>query len=179
MGKLVEDASRAVQRIAMQLRPSLLDDLGLAAALEWQADKFAARTGIHCRWRHRPHDCRLPELHTIAVFRIFQEILTNVARHAQARNLVLDCTRKGNAQVWSVRDDGQGFDEAKSSVRTSLGLLGMRERAASIGAKVEIQSVPGQGTTVTLTVPFQAACPRTAVLKKAPRKKSHENSTGG
>jgi PAS domain S-box-containing protein len=155
MSKLVEETVHAVQRIATELRPGLLDDLGLAAALEWQAEEFAKRTGIRCAWKQEATDAELPNKQTIVVFRIFQEILNNITRHAEATTVDLSCTVKGGTLTLSIHDNGKGFDEATLSPHESLGLLGMRERALLIGGEIEIASAPGRGTTVSVITPVQ------------------------
>jgi signal transduction histidine kinase len=131
----------------------MLDDLGLTATLEWQAAEFERRTGIRCRWKPKPAAAKLNHGHATALFRIFQEILTNVARHARARSVCLKLAQTGGEFILEVADDGRGFNERKLLQPGSLGLLGMRERAAIIGGRVEIHSAPGKGTKVIVTTP--------------------------
>ncbi len=150
---LLENTVRSVQRISAELRPAMLDDLGLAATLEWHAEEFAARTGIRCQWQPKPVTVRVNRDHATALFRIFQEILTNVARHARASAVNLKLIQTDGELILEVADDGKGFDERKLLRHKSLGLLGMRERAAFIGGLVKVQSAPGHGTKVTVTSP--------------------------
>jgi PAS domain S-box-containing protein len=148
---LLETTVRSVQRISTELRPAMLDDLGLTATLEWQAEEFAKRTGIRCRWHPKPAVTQLNRDHATALFRIFQEILTNVARHARARSVKLKLVRNRGELILKVADDGKGFDEKKLLPHKSLGLLGMRERAAFIGGQVKVCSAPGKGTKIIVT----------------------------
>jgi len=150
--KLTDMSVSALRRIASELRPSVLDDLGLAAAIEWQAQQFQARTGIIC-------DCSLESIElsaeqSTAVFRIFQEALTNVLRHAQATRVDIKIKKEKSDFVLSVSDNGKGITDGEKSEQHSLGILGMRERAHLIGGDVSITSAEGQGTVVTLRVPI-------------------------
>jgi PAS domain S-box-containing protein len=157
MAALLEKSARAIQRISTELRPAILDDLGLTAALEWQAEEFEARAGIRCQWRTKPVMAQLNRDQAIALFRIFQEILNNIARHAQARLVNLKLVQNLGELILEVADDGKGFNEKKLQVHKSLGLLSMRERAAFIGGRVDIGSVLGKGTKVTVTTPVTVA----------------------
>jgi PAS domain S-box-containing protein len=153
MTALLETTVRSVQRISTELRPGMLDDLGLTATLEWQAEEFEARTGIRCRWRPKPAATQVNRDQATALFRIFQEILTNVGRHAHARSVNLKLVQNHGELILEVSDDGRGFSEEKLLDHKSLGLLGMRERAAFMGGRVEIRSTPRKGTKVTVTSP--------------------------
>jgi signal transduction histidine kinase len=134
------------------LRPGILDDLGLAAALEWQAEEFQQRAGIACAVT-APAPGDLGREVTTVLFRIFQETLTNVARHAQATKVEAVLSRAGNDVVLEVRDNGRGITPAEAAGTKSLGLLGIRERAAAVGGRVEFTGAPGKGTTVTVRIP--------------------------
>jgi signal transduction histidine kinase len=140
-----------VRDLALDLRPSVLDDLGLPAALRWYVDRFArdARVEAHLSIDAVPRFA--PELET-ACFRVAQEALTNVARHARARRVWLDLHVLAGALELSVRDDGIGFDTGAARERavggTSMGLLGMQERVSLVGGEFEVQSVQGGGTEV-------------------------------
>jgi PAS domain S-box-containing protein len=154
MLRLTETTISTVRRISSELRPIVLDDLGLAEAIEWQAEQFKARTGIHCRC-----DCSLENLdlsreQSTAVFRIFQEALTNILRHAQAT--IVDITMKaGDGEfVLTIVDDGRGITEDEKSGSQSLGLLGMQERAHLIGGEISITRTEGKGTMITVRVPL-------------------------
>jgi len=153
MASLLETTVKTIQKICSDLRPGPLDDLGLAATLQWQAAEFERRSRIVCRWKHKPESVDLKRKDATALFRIFQEILTNVARHSVARHVRLEFRRLPECLVLQVVDDGKGFDEQKLHDRKSLGLLSMRERAALIGADIDIRSAPGAGTTVTVKLP--------------------------
>lgn len=140
-----------VRRVCSELRPAILDDLGLAAAIRWHAEEFSSRTGIGCEISVRPKSLSLDPATATTIFRICQECLTNVMRHAQAQFVRVSLyERNGNAYL-CVEDDGKGFREAE--VSGSLGLLGMKERARNCGGELKIASSPGKGTTITLKVP--------------------------
>ncbi len=154
MSDLTEETIERVRRLARELRPGVLDDLGLEAAIEWQAQDFEARTGIGCRVHSHLGDVKLPRPLATAFFRTFQESLTNVARHAHAKRVDVFLSRKGNRLTLEVSDDGRGISEETVAAVKSLGLLGMRERARRLGGQFAISGAPGQGTTVTLSVPL-------------------------
>jgi signal transduction histidine kinase len=143
---------QSVRRISTELRPAVLD-LGLAAAVEWQVQEFQARSGIQCQVRLLTREVVAANAST-AMFRIFQETLTNVARHAHATRAEVVLQKQRDWLVLLVRDNGQGFDQTDPLLSKSLGLLGMRERAAILGGRVNISSAPGQGTTVTAWIPI-------------------------
>jgi len=152
--RLIDGSAIRVRELCADLRPSILDDLGLSAAIEWQAQEFQTRTGIVCEIAQGVDLLDLDEQHATTVFRIFQEILTNVARHAKANGVHVSLRVSGPALLLAVTDNGKGICEDKACGGTSLGLLGMRERAALLGGKIAISSAPGNGTTVTVTIPF-------------------------
>jgi PAS domain S-box-containing protein len=154
MSQLTEDTIERVRRLARELRPGVLDDLGLEAAIEWQAQEFETRTGIACRVHSRLGDLKLPRPLATAFFRTFQESLTNVARHAGARQVEVGLHQKGNRLTLEVSDDGRGITEEAVAGAKSLGLVGMRERARRLGGQFAISGSRGQGTTVTLSVPL-------------------------
>jgi PAS domain S-box-containing protein len=152
--QLINDGVKAVRAICSGLRPGVLDDLGLAAAIEWQASEFAARNGVLCQVTVPPVDLHLDGDRATATFRIFQECLTNVIRHAQAKSVRVDLCQEEESILLVVEDDGIGFSESGfSNSLGSLGLLGMKERAQFCGGDVQISSSPGNGTTVTVRVP--------------------------
>jgi signal transduction histidine kinase len=128
-------------------------DLGLAAAVEWQVQEFQARSGVQCKVRLLIREVVTSNAST-AMFRIFQETLTNVARHAKATRVEVVLQKQGHRLVLLIHDNGKGFDQADPSLSKSLGLLGMRERAAILGGQVDISSTPGKGTTVTAWFPL-------------------------
>ena len=152
--KLADTAFSAIRRIASELRPTILDDLGLVAAIEWQAQQFQTRTGIACDCECALENVELSAEQSTAVFRIFQEALTNVLRHAQATSVDIKIKEAGDFFVLRVDDNGKGITESKKSEQQPLGLLGMRERAHLIGGELSVTSVEGRGTVVTLRVPI-------------------------
>jgi len=150
----IDNGVKAVRTICSGLRPGVLDDLGLAAAIEWQAGEFASRNNVLCHVSVPPVDLHLDGDRATATFRIFQECLTNVVRHAQAKQVRVVLNQEDENIVLVVQDDGIGFRESDlSNTLGSLGLLGMKERAQSCGGDVQISSSPGSGTTVTVRVP--------------------------
>jgi PAS domain S-box-containing protein len=152
--QLINDGVKSVRKICSGLRPGVLDDLGLAAAIEWQASEFASRNGILCQVSVPPVDLHLDGDRATATFRIFQECMTNVIRHAQAKSVRVDLVQEEENILLVVEDDGIGFSEPDlSNTLGSLGLLGMKERAQFCGGDVQISSSPGKGTTVTVRVP--------------------------
>jgi PAS domain S-box-containing protein len=150
--QLADNMIQSIRRISTELRPAVLD-LGLAAAVEWQVQDFQARSGIQCKVRLLTQEVVASTAST-AMFRIFQETLTNVARHAQATRAEVVLQKQRDRLVLLIRDNGRGFAEEDPSVSKSLGLLGMRERAAILGGRVNISSTPGRGTTVTAWIPL-------------------------
>jgi signal transduction histidine kinase len=153
MSGLVDSTIDVVRRISAELRPSILDDLGLAAAVEWQTQQFQARTGIRCSYEYSPGHIELDEERATAVFRIFQEALTNVLRHAQATRIDVSL-EEDDEVLLRIQDNGRGILESERTGLQSLGLLGMRERADLIGGSLEIMGIQGVGTTVVLRVPL-------------------------
>ena len=153
MSALLHDTIGAVRRVTAGLRPGLLDDLGLVAAIEWQAQEFAGRTGLACELRLGEQDLALDRDLATALFRIFQEALTNVARHAAATRVEVALEDRPDVLTLVVRDNGKGIAPGQEFAPHSLGLLGMRERARAWGGDVMIAGVAGQGTTVTVRIP--------------------------
>ena len=156
MTTLIDTTINTVRRIASELRPGVLDDLGLVAAIEWQVQQFELRTGIHCHWANKASEIevQLSREKATAVFRILQEILTNVLRHARATNLYIKLSDTKEYFEMEVRDDGQGITESQRINSRSLGLLGMKERALLVGGEVNISGEEGVGTTVVVRVPL-------------------------
>jgi signal transduction histidine kinase len=153
MSKTVEGTVHAVRRISSQLRPKLLDDLGLSAAIEWQAREFEQRSGVRCGIRSEPDDIVLDQARSTTLFRIFQETLTNVARHAAASRVDVVLRNFGNTLEMRIADDGRGIRPEEVMDGRSLGIVGMRERVRSIGGRLEIAGRPGRGTVVHVTIP--------------------------
>lgn len=151
---LVDDTIRTVQKVATELRPGLLDKLGLTAALEHEAKQFAARAGLQhgLKLEKAPADLELKR--SIEVFRIYQEILTNIARHAQATRFEVELDTDSSSLQLKVSDNGRGISEQQLSGTRSLGLLGMQERAQLLGGTLDIRGSAGKGTVVVLTLPI-------------------------
>jgi signal transduction histidine kinase len=149
----IDVSVNTVRRIAAEMRPAVFEDLGLVAALDWQIQEFEARTGIRCRRGGLRQDPGLPAAPALAVFRIFQETLTNIIRHAKAT--ALEVTARSDSEWFTLRvsDNGQGFDPESLSPSRSLGLLGMRERAEMLGGTIEWSRRSKGGTVVTLRLP--------------------------
>jgi PAS domain S-box-containing protein len=162
--QLVDQMIFNVRRIASELRPRTLDDLGLTAALELHAQEFESRTGIHCvvALPQEQEQLALDFERSTAIFRIFQESLTNVARHAQATQVEARLETQQDQLILQVRDNGRGFDAEQTKSRRSLGLVGMQERALLLNGELKIEGVPGSGTTVTLRIPL----PRSSRLRE-------------
>lgn len=152
MVKLVEAAVAATRKIVTDLRPSILDDLGLAAAVRWQATEFQKHTGVKIEVEAPDADAAVDRDTALALFRIFQETLTNVARHAKATRVWVDLAASNEGYVLQVRDNGTGMSETDLIKATSHGLRGMRERAQQFGGDVTVTSRPGQGTTLVASV---------------------------
>jgi PAS domain S-box-containing protein len=150
---MLDETVKSVRRISSQLRPSLLDDLGLTAAMEWQLGEFEKRAGIKTSFS-APHDeIPIPEASKTALFRIFQESLTNVVRHAAAKKVSVELKEVNKKLVMSIADNGKGFDPLKVTEKKTLGILGMKERSEMVGGTYEINSKPGEGTSVIVSVP--------------------------
>lgn len=154
MKSTIDDTIHAVRRISSELRPGVLDDLGLAAAIEWQSGAFQRRTGIACNvsvdaFSHAANNDR-----ATAIFRIFQEILTNVARHAEAETVNIELRSTDEQIELVVTDDGRGASPDDVSGKKSLGVLGMRERAAAFGGSVSFSGRAGEGTAVHVVLPL-------------------------
>ena len=156
MSKLIDSTIQSVRRIASGLRPDALDAVGLAAAINWQALDFQKRSGVRCSIQLPPegHPEPDPERAT-AVFRIFQEVLTNVARHSNATRVEIVLGMDTDVLSLEVRDNGRGITAQEIEHSRSLGLLGMRERALQFNGNVEIDGTPGRGTRVRVAIPFR------------------------
>jgi PAS domain S-box-containing protein len=157
MSKLADATIESVHRIATELRPGLLDDLGLAAAIEWQAADFQNRSGIACRSVLAADDLELDRDLATALFRIFQETLTNVARHAGATRVEVSLERIEERIVLTVADNGRGITRRESEDDGSFGIIGMRERAHLWGGEMRISGSRGEGTRVSVAIPLTSA----------------------
>jgi signal transduction histidine kinase len=157
MGELVDRTIQTVRKISTEMRPWMLDDLGLTAAMEWQIEDFKNRTGMRCRFTARPEEITLDPDRSTTVFRIFQETLTNIVRHADADEIVIRLEKRDDHLRLEVRDNGKGITEEQIANSKSLGLLGIRERALLWGGSVQIQGTPEKGTKVLVTIPLMEA----------------------
>ena len=153
MASQIDGCVETVRRIATGLRPGVLDDLGLDAAIEWQAYEFQARAGIRVELSLPESELELDRDRATAIFRIFQELVTNVARHASATEVSVQLTPEAGWVVLEVSDNGRGITAAERSRPNALGLLGMRERALQFGGSVEIQGIEGHGTRAVVRIP--------------------------
>jgi PAS domain S-box-containing protein len=142
-----------VRRIASELRPAILDDLGLPAAVEWLAEDFERRSGIECRVEVRSNSLPVDPDQAVVLFRIVQEALTNVARHSEASHAEVLLEITGDRAAAVVRDDGRGLSAEELSERRALGILGMRERALAVGGTFDVLGKSGCGTTVRVDIP--------------------------
>jgi len=148
----LDEAVKTVRKVASDLRPSILDDFGLIDALDWHSKEFATRYGINIHFKSLVNEINADPAITIGLFRIYQESLVNVARHAAAKNVISVLETSDNKVSLSITDDGKGFDSSKQ--KKTLGLLGMKERAQMIGGTLTINSKPGMGTALFITVPL-------------------------
>ena len=150
----IDETVHIVRKISTELRPGILDDLGLAAAIEWQAKDFQRRSNVLCILNVTEEDLDISREQATAFFRIFQEILTNVARHSKAGKVWIYLDAQDGMVALEVEDNGVGISPAALGQHQALGLLGMRERAAIFGGHVEIAGIPGKGTTVIVRMPI-------------------------
>lgn len=150
--EMLDGTVRTVRRISSELRPSVLDDLGLVAAIDWNLKEFGRRSGLKTIFTEPGRDIKLPDTVKTGLFRIFQESLTNVARHSGAQKVEVSLQQTNGHFVLSIEDDGKGFDTLNRTFKT-LGILGMKERTAMMGGTYEINSSPGKGTIITVSVP--------------------------
>jgi signal transduction histidine kinase len=157
---IVDGALRLVRRLALALRPSMLDDLGLVAALRWLATEASTQGGFEVRVRAADSLPRTDAQTETVCFRVAQEALSNVVRHAHAKRVQIYVYRNGQSLVLGIKDDGVGFDMAQldtcASPDANLGVFGMRERAMLIGGRLDINSRPGRGCTVRLRCPWSS-----------------------
>ncbi|MCX7984252.1 MAG: sensor histidine kinase [Bacteroidetes bacterium] len=151
--KQVDLAIRTVKNIITKLRPGLLDDLGLIAAIEWQASEFQRQTGIVCDVTVPPIEIQLPQDLATAIFRILQEALTNVSRHACATRVAIAFNISNDTYTLRVKDNGRGITEEEIKHPRSFGLIGIRERAQQWGGTFSIIGYPNKGTEVLITIP--------------------------
>ncbi len=154
MSRIVDKTIQTVKSISAELRPGVLDDLGISAALEWQAGEFEKLAKIRCEFSSTPRDIILDQERSIAIFRIFQEILTNIILHAKATKVSVGLKKEASSIVLKVKDDGIGISKDRISDPKSFGLIGMRERVRPLGGEIKISGAPGKGTTVAVSIPL-------------------------
>ncbi len=155
MSKLTDDAVVFVRKIASELRPSVLDDFGLVPALEWHSEEFQKRFHIEVDFTSGFKEVKTSAIIATGLFRMYQESLTNVARHADASRVTAHLGVINDKLTLSITDNGKGFDISKSDQFKTLGLLGMKERAVMMGGTLEVRSQAGRGTAVIISVPLQ------------------------
>ena len=155
LSQLIDTTIASVRRISTDLRPPILDDLGLVAAIDWQAREFQRRTSIPCVLSTNIENTNLNSDFSTAIFRIFQEALTNITRHAEAKNVAVKLERKNQKLILRVEDNGKGFKPDYIKENHSLGILGMQERARLIGGDLNVFKGNGSGTIVELTAPLE------------------------
>jgi len=153
---LIDTSIQMTRKISRELRPRILDELGLVAAIEWQVEKFIKRTGVACTFHSDVQKIETEVSNKIAVFRIIQEALTNIARHAHASRVVVRIKQFDQSIIVEVKDNGSGINGNYISGTNSLGLAGMRERAVLLGGTLMIKGKPGEGTVVKLSIPLKA-----------------------
>ncbi|MBI1791439.1 MAG: sensor histidine kinase [Acidobacteria bacterium] len=146
-----EDTLAIIRRLSMLLRPSMLDDIGLSAALGWYARQFSENTGIRVNLTDDGSADRLPEAHKTGLYRVVQEALTNCARHAEARSVQIHLAPEEDGYVLSIEDDGKGFVPGEHP--RGLGLIGMQERIDGMQGSLDLDSAPGAGTRLRVRIP--------------------------
>ncbi len=151
---LLDTTVKSVRKISSELRPSLLYNLGLVAAIEWQLREFGKRSDIKTVFIEPAEELKIPDPVKNGLFRIFQESLTNAGRHANATKIIVRLEQNNGQLILSVEDNGQGFEKDKIGAKQTLGILGMKERCQMMGGYFEIRSAPAKGTTVTVSVPY-------------------------
>lgn len=154
MISLIDDTVKTIRRISSDLRPGILDDLGLIPALEWQGEEYEKRTGIKLQFHTNVTDITLEREISTNIFRIFQEALTNIIRHSHATQIETSVLKNENNLVLSIKDNGRGFELDKLKNKRSWGIVGMKERASLLNGEFVIESEKLKGTTIKLKVPL-------------------------
>lgn len=154
MSAQIDAAVETVRRISRELRPGLLDDLGLTAAVEWQIGEFQQRTGIRCELVRGSDEIIVEQDISTAVYRIFQEAMTNIARHSDATMVKIFLERKPHEILLQIKDNGGGIPREKIDSTRSFGLIGMRERVRILRGELKISGAKGKGTLVEATIPL-------------------------
>jgi len=154
LSTLVTNMIQSVKRIAIELRPGTLDELGLVKTLQSEARDFEGHTGIRCRFETNLGRAKFNRLGSVAIFRITQAALTNVARHAQASSAAIALMKKNNDLMLTVHDNGKGITKKSVHNQNSLGIIGMRERALALDGTLTLRGSKGKGTTLTVRIPL-------------------------
>ncbi|MFT3948711.1 MAG: PAS domain S-box protein [Agriterribacter sp.] len=162
----IDGTMKAIRRICAELRPTVLDDIGLEAAMEWHARQFQQATGIIVQCNNPPGSVDASADIKTALFRIFQESFTNVARHAEASIIKVDLKQENDCLTLTITDNGKGFDINLADQKRTLGILGMKERSITLGGEYTINSKPGKGTMVKVSIPLMQAEEKMDVLNK-------------
>jgi len=152
--EMIDNAVESVQRITFKLRPNILDEIGLVAAIDWQANEFSKNTGLSLSYFHEKDELSLDYEKSTAVFRILQEALTNIARHANASRVKIELRQFKDNLILEITDNGKGITQSQIRDQHSLGILGMKERALIFGGNVIIKSSMESGTTVIVEIPI-------------------------
>ncbi|MCK4799057.1 MAG: PAS domain S-box protein, partial [Spirochaetes bacterium] len=156
MKNLIDTAIKNVQKICSELRPRMLDDLGLIPAIDWQIKEFQERSGIECKVVWGVENINIKQEYSTAIFRIFREILTNIIRHANATFVEISLKKEKNIIILEVIDNGIGIEEEKIHDISSLGLIGMKERANYLGGDLKIEKIPSNGTKIVIIIPVNS-----------------------
>jgi signal transduction histidine kinase len=154
-GAVVNDLIEQVRNLSLDLRPAILDDFGLLPALLWHVERYGRLTGVRVRLEHHGLDVRFPQAIETAAYRIVQEALTNVARHARVQEVRVAVRASADDIGIEIEDCGEGFEPARPAPQPSTGLSGMRERATMLGGDVKVVSAPGQGTLIRASFPLE------------------------
>ena len=155
MSRIIAMTIGSIKRLSSDLRPALLDDFGLSAAIEWQAEEFESRTGTRCELSVDVRDSRLGADVSTAIFRILQEAMTNIMRHAGATLVRLELKEEPDGLIFTVCDNGRGISRTEIANPRSYGLMGIRERVYSLGGSVAIEGSPGEGTLLRVRLPLE------------------------
>lgn len=151
---LVDEMVKSIRRIGTELRPSIIDDLGLNAAMEWQVFEFGQRSGIVVKFKNTFDDININPAISISLFRILQESLTNIARHSKAKQVRINLEKTGNNILLMIQDDGIGFNKTSKKNGRAFGLLGINERVAMLNGQSSIETAPGKGTNIKVVLPL-------------------------
>jgi PAS domain S-box-containing protein len=155
MIELIDETLKSVRRISSNLRPGILDDFGLIAALEWHSEEVSKRSEIRVNFSAEIAEPDIPVPMESGIFRIYQELITNAVRHANAHIITASLGLKENDLILKVKDDGQGIDPAITGTKKTLGLIGIKERTFALGGKYDLKSEPGKGTEVQISIPLK------------------------